>query len=653
MLFLQYHKRMHELMGVGTHSVVYDEIFSHKNLFDFLRDHDLEDRCHAYFHYLSMLDPEWLVDPKESVKYDYAAFGSLKDFSNSIIGKWKKEKKAAEDKNQTPPPEPTDEEMRNAFNKAKDAVHNSEQRLHNFVAHFRVFDKCYLNPSTLRLDLTFVRKQQQFLKLEIDYQYTPDEATSHVKAYKDEVRCQEIESRLFPWLSFEYPIYKRHDGVIESFPGSPLATNRPKGCFVQDFKKRANGKGIVMTVGDGHVSDAVKLIRLLRYLDNKLPIQIVYYLGLSDESEKKLIEAARVEYRGKPKQVLWFVDARRSIKPEFLDKFSGFANKVLATMFNSFEEIFFVDADSVIFKKPTYFFKLAKYTNSGTLFFKDRSAAQFRAGHDLRFFSKLCPSVDDLMMFNIPQLTGHTLHNSFFNGYLHFMESGVVLLNRKRHFMQPFMMSLLNFYSPVMKRIYGDKELFWLAIALMGEESYEFNDNFAAAVGEITPEVERNKDIDQFRHLRSHEICSNHPTHISDHDNRTILWMNSGFRFCGKTDVNYEKEFEQRKRFTKFKTVESFKTFFESRLEIKQAIIPPYDPVHIAAKNDEHEPEFSWVMAPYCSLYTWCAYSSVGGLSKDSEGQPQSNLLEGKFIEYTPKEQAKYAELGDVWMGAE
>lgn len=653
-LFTHFHHRNVNLEAISTRSSVYDELYGQLNIYDFLKKSSIQERCMLYFNHLSMSNPEWLVNPHESTTFDRAAFTDYETYKNSQTKKWNKEAKKAESEGRDPPPKPTDEQMRENFENLRDTAFSDEQTLHDFVTHVRVFEKCFMHSQdsrVRRLDNKFIKNQQEFLKTSVKYEYDHDEKNSVGRAYKDKLACHKVELRIFPFLSNEYPLFERWNNEKVFFPGNE---NKGKmtGCFLNDFKSRVNGKGIVMTLGDGHIEDAARLIRILRYFRNTYPIQVVFQNNLSRESRYNLIRAGRNDYMDLPRQDIWFVNAERAITEQYRSKFGGFANKIMAIMFSSFEDILFLDADSVIMKDVDYFFNLDRYVQTGTFFYKDRSSFEFRPKNDNYFFKKLLPSVDDSMVFNIPQTTNYTLMNEFFNnGFNHYMESGTVVLNRKKHFMMPFMMAIMNFYSLVSSRVYGDKELFWLACALLGDETYAFNKNFAAAIGELTPEYERHKDIKDIKSFHSLEICSNHPSHISDEDS-SLVWMNSGFRFCGnvhKLKIDLEKEFGQGKRYTKFKTLEDFKTFFESKLKITHAIIPPFYRDQRRAINSEHEPEVPWVMVNYCEGYCWCAYSLIGGYNKAASEDP-SNRIEGRVIEFSEEDQKLFETLGDIWM---
>ncbi|QWU85895.1 hypothetical protein CA3LBN_000113 [Candidozyma haemuli] len=652
-VFSMYHQRHPSMSHITTRSSAYDEVLSSISMFDFLKKYSFDQRCSIYFNHLSKSDPDWLIHPNEVVSYDKTAFQSFKTYQESRQKDHKKLVEEAE-KFGRPAPEPlSDTQIRHDYQKLWKEVDASEQRLHDFLAHVRIFDKCYVqsqNKAIYRNDTSYVKRQQYFLSKNVDYLADPDEVVDG-SIYRDKTSCSQIESKVFPWLTMEYPEFTRHNGEKAYFPGNNYRVHENKGCFLNEFKNRLNGKGIVMTFNDDHVDDAIRLIKVLRFLGNRYPIQIVYHSKLNDLSKAHIVKAARIKYDNYPTQDLWFVDASPAIEPQFIGKFNGFANKIMATLFNSFEEMVFLDADTVLLQHPDFLFKLKKYINSGTMFYKDRSTFNFRERENSVLFHKLMPSLDDGFVFNINQIKNKTLDNEFFLGFENYMESGLVVINKKKHFIQPFMMSVLNFYQPITARLYGDKELFWLSLVLAGDENYEFDDNFAAAIGEMTPETERHKDINQIKSFKSKELCSSHPSHISDTDNQTLVWFNSGFRFCGNVDkgVKFQEEFNSNRRFTKYKTVQEFETFFRSKLKILHAIIPPFDRNREKAKNLEHEPEAAWHMMNYCKNYLWCAYSSLGGYFEE-DGETKSNLIEGTVIKFSDEQIKHIDEVGDVWM---
>lgn len=56
-----------------------------------------------------------------------------------------------------------------------------------------------------------------------------------------------------------------------------------------------------------------------------------------------------------------------------------------------------------------------------------------------------------------------------------------------------------------MKRVYGDKEMFWLSLSIIGDENYQFNSHPAAAIGQLTTYQERVKHLKTHRHPLNHK----------------------------------------------------------------------------------------------------------------------------------------------------
>lgn len=567
--------------------------------------------------------------------------------------------------------------------------HEMDQKIVDNVSILRLYNKCYITndePKQQKLTTKFI-KEQKLLIRQIDDEVTqlPKFTPSDQEKRIADVEFSEVfQRRVYPWLSFELPVFERWTGDISNLPPNyreilndptqPLAkSSKQSNNFLRNFKSSCQGKGIVLSIADKHVDYTVSLIHLLRALNNKLPIQIVYFDNLSDDTKTKIVTAAREDFshlpqsyykishlfpsdyldpssKGLPKQEVWFVNTASVINERYKMKFGGFANKLLATFFNSFNEMMVIDADTVMMQNPKEYFELQGYKDTGTFFFRDRAVIQNRALLDGQFFKKISQSTIDSIMFDVPLLTDFTLRRDYFRGLLHTMESGMVLINRQLHFNSILMIVHMNFMHPLKRLSYGDKELYWLGFALAGDENYHFNKHGAAAIGQMTDPHERLRPDGSIHN--SKELCSPHPGHISEENNHTLLWINSGFRFCHQAPmVNFAKEVTLGTRL-KFlpQTIEAFKTFYYSPLRIKTAIVPPQDPEIHHRRNIQDEPTHGWFMDQhYCHKYLWCAYLAIGGKVNEYE----DNTLQGLVIEYSSKERAIFDYLGDIWIGME
>jgi alpha 1,3-mannosyltransferase len=581
----------------------------------------------------------------------------------------------------------------------------SEQQAGDFLSHLRIFNKCYItNDDKIQRNEVeqFVTKQRDQLSEIIGDEAKDTELTDNSILKTDS--CEMIEKRIYPWLSFSYPIYERWNGESLSLPpkykdylepnlypqvfqptnpeshkskgkaGQPKSSiTRSTSCFLNRFKNSLNAKGIVLSIGDKHVEDTVALIRLLRALNNKYPIQIVYFDNLSKESKKKLVRAAReilldlpqsfqavqqyfpdnylnsddgTTTLGLPKQEIWFVNVHHAIHTNYRGKFSKFGNKFFATLFNSFEEYILVDADAVPTQNPEYFFNLKGYKNTGAYFYRDRTAAQFRPMADGKFFKKMSPSIVDQVLFDIPIMTDKTIKAEYFDGMEFYMESGLVVIDRSIHFGSVLMMLQLHLTQPANARSYGDKELFWLGFSVNGDEKYHFNEYAAGSIGTTTDKKYNLNKLGKER--ESVELCSCHPGHISGEDGYSLAWFNSGYQFCGQTHrVDFQKEFEHKGRFQWLESVEQLKDLYYNPLKIQHAVIPPFkNKWETDCTNEEDEPNKAWRMdSAYCKGYLWCAYTRIGGTTKDGN----SNVQTGTLITYKQKEIDLFTYYGDIW----
>ncbi|CAK7917119.1 putative alpha-1,3-mannosyltransferase Mnn1p [[Candida] anglica] len=661
----------------SAHSLVYDAIFKTIDPRAIVKL-SFQERCDLYFNKLYEIDPHWRLDPNDPFPLVDRNLYKWEDFRKA---KWDEARETLAEKAETSKDDFGDndaieEELNQKYSEFWNETMLQEQRLVNSISHYRIYNKCFVTGSdeiVANKNSQFVAKQQQLADPRVEVP---------ALAHRDFKTCSDMESRIYRWLSKSYPIYERWDGSILVNPpvmkdyinmvqpsnakaskgkGSKKVksklTNNNYGCFVTGFKDLLNGKGIVFSIGDQHVDETCNLMRLLRALKTELPVQIVYKDDLSKESKAKIVNAARDDFielpdsfkkvhsqfpddymtdKGLPPIEVWFVDVKSAIDSHYHRKFNGYSNKFLATFFNSFEEYILIDADTVPLKKPEYFFEISQYKNTGAYFYKDRSIQIFDPESESRFFQKMSPSLVDNFVFDFDLVKEDVLQNEALKeGMHHYMESGLVVVNRAIHFNAIMTMLHINFYELFSARVWGDKEIFWLGFMVNGEE-YHMNKFFAAAIGEIQ----------SGRTHKSQELCAAHPGHIAE-DGVTLEWINSGFAYCGQSDnVNFEEAINNQWRYPDIKTSEQYESFYRGRMDISQALIPPYNRERL--KNTQDEPEAGWrVDYDYCGGYMWCAYSSIGG--KTSDGS--DNSMTGTLIDFNKSDQDMWAYLGDVWFG--
>ncbi|CAL1197877.1 unnamed protein product [Candida parapsilosis] len=641
---------------IDFHSTVYDSIFEQHSLDSVLGNLNFKQRCDLYFKHIFLNNPNWIFDPNENYNVVWGA-------PFQVYKKMHKEELEREEESSFENSPDFVEFQRTSYAKWKS--HEMDQKIVDNVSVLRLYNKCYVTNDESQQQQSTKRfiKDQKTLIRQIDDEVTqiPKFTPSDQEKRIADVEFSEVfQRRVYPWLSFELPVFERWTGDIPTcrqiiVTYSMIQVNHSN--FLKSYKGLCQGKGIVLSIADKHVDDSVSLIHLLRALNNKLPIQIVYFDNLSDDTKRRIVTAAREDFshlpqsyykiahlfpsdyldpksKGLPKQEIWFVNTASVINERYKMKFGGFANKLLATFFNSFNEMMIIDADTVMMQNPQEYFKLQGYKDTGTFFFRDRAVIQNRALSDGEFFKKVSQSTVDSLMFDVPLLTDYTLRRDYFRGLLHTMESGMVLINRQLHFNSILMIVHMNFMHPLKRLSYGDKELYWL-----GSSNWT-NDRSTRKITTrwIAPQLS--------------ELCSPHPGHINEENNHTLLWINSGFRFCHQAPmVNFAKEVTlgSRLRFLP-QTVEAFRTFYYSPLRIKTAIVPPQDPEIHHRWNKQDEPTHGWFMDQhYCQKYLWCGYSVIGGKVSEDE----DNTMEGLVIEYSSKERAMFDYLGDIWIGME
>ncbi|EGW35824.1 uncharacterized protein SPAPADRAFT_69954 [Spathaspora passalidarum NRRL Y-27907] len=600
---------------VDKRSSVYDIMLQNHNI-DSILSLDFNQRCDLYFKTLYSIDPNYSFDAND----DFAP-----QFNSPDFARFKREMGA--NKNE--------DTIRREYKKANFVRH--QPKIRDTISILRVFNKCYIGPK----DQHF---QNQKPLTENNEALLKDNSIDLFKG------SHTFEKRIYPWLSGEAPIYEDWTGkTYFDVPGAPEPISLNPYWFNR-FQEKFNGRGIVLTIGEKHIENTERLIRVLRALKNKYPIQILVDEDFSLESKQRILAAARDDFtqlpfsynkvasilgnnywtpgEGLPRQDIWFVNIKNSIVPAYWPRFNGFTKKLLANIFNSFEEFMLIDCDSVILESPEFFFKIKEYQDTGAYFFKDRSS-EFRGKDSINFFKSLGPSIIDNLMFDIPMMTSHTLNREFFKGLGHYMESGLVLFNKKQHFRSLLMMLQLSFFEPVNREVYGEKEYYWLGMAFDGDESYEFEPNFAAAIGNFSKEDEPTK-----------EICSSHPAHLSAHDGH-LLWINSGFRFCERAKmVDYNKEASIGARFSNDPV--ELRSIFESLLRPSHGIIPPIPPTFTYMRNRDNQPSRGWVPdRRYCRSKLYCAYSRIGG---------DDNPEFGQIITFNDTAKDIMAYYGDVWL---
>ncbi|KAL7664187.1 Uncharacterized protein ABC855_g3019 [[Candida] zeylanoides] len=652
----------------------------------------LNERCNLFFKHWKRENPNWSFSKFE------------KQFDKSIVNKrgffnshHNKLRDARNNLNQPNPLEITQEDndtINDKFEQTVQTTIESEQQMIQTTSLIRVFGKCFV-----------------------------DNVGKDV-VNKDYPLYEDLLKKFFPFFTRNLPTFERFDGVVaeSKFPGDDVPVYSKERDNLMEYNKlHSHGRGILLSASNKHSRDVIKLVRVLRALNNRLPIQIVHKGDITGKNRDYIVASAQsniedlldsslsISYEkifpelnlkeefarfGSefPKQEIWFVDIRKTIEKPFKYDFTGYANKLLALYFTSFKEVLLMDTDAVPFLSPEKLLEVEEYVhNGGAYFFRDRTLRDHNDFLETNYFANLMPTLAENSMeqlFEIPTVTKHTLENAYMVGWRHLQEAGVVAIDKTRHLLGIAMTLPLTLWKePISSSIWGDKELYWLALSIAGDEDYHFNENGAASVGEIT----QNPSYKYYSGSRARELCSTHPGHVNKHGE--LLWINSGFSFCKKNG-----HFRDRNKFP-YSEMEAheLQQLFDLPLQIKHAVVPPELPVlrpNGGAVDDTEEvamiqswksrpqdmdeinynvkdsskvvnqikdwnPQKGWVKSNICASYLYCAYdlvdsylspaSSLAAAFHHRPGLDNKNTDAGRFYAFSEERVNMFMYLSKIW----
>ncbi|CAI8502059.1 unnamed protein product [Pichia kudriavzevii] len=454
--------------------------------------------------------------------------------------------------------------------------------------------------------------------------------------------CSIAQSKLFSWLNGNYPTFTKYDHHTRPTVIDPYTetTHLKESCFVKSLQSSLNGRGLVITAHDPLVPELAGLLALLRITGNEYPIQIFHKNDLSLDSIRAINDIASSPIMKLPKSVpefrvplnlkpldITYVNVNDVIDSKYKHFYGGFGMKLLAYLFNTFEEMIMLDTDTVIVDSIENFFNSPQYQESHAYFFKDRALNSFIYEGIVDYFKSYLNYDKEVHYLGLPKVKDETLNNRFFGEFArHFMESGLFVINKKEKFDGVLASTIAQMFKLFSGSLHGEKEFIWLGQEIMGN-SYTFNTNPAIAVGEFSPD----------RGILSNEICTTHPAHIGDH--HELLWINSGFLTCKKYDSYYKDINFQRNA---GKKLIDLKKEYLSPVIIKDAIIPPPAEYTINVKKSK-EPTRGWTMTHQCSGYMWCAYDIIGG-------SKALNIPRGTAFSFPEENTKAWEYLGRLWV---
>ncbi|KAF9357945.1 hypothetical protein BGX26_002795 [Mortierella sp. AD094] len=270
---------------------------------------------------------------------------------------------------------------------------------------------------------------------------------------------QRIEQTTFPW------IWKHHGNSYDFH-----------------HKIQDGGKGIVMCVGNRHFRFARTTVKALRQvLKSTLPIEI-YYIGQNDlSSENRAWFESFDDVRT--------IDITTVIDNDML-MLRGWAIKPFALLVSRFSEAILMDSEAYFLAPPEVLFEDEGYKETGTVYFYDRSLFPGAGGDKKTWMESF-----------LPNMSNHPSKTQWFNlKGDHEMESGVVVMDKRKHFLGLLAICKLNdIYERdqvTYTKTWGDKESFWIAMEMI-QEQYSFLRYRGGVIGNIGDAIPYNDDLPQ------------------------------------------------------------------------------------------------------------------------------------------------------------
>lgn len=602
----------------------------------------LNERCNQFFEKLSQSndfkDFDWFnsnlkdvkIVPKlktylEQKKIDQNAKGEK--ITNDNVKEWEK------DYNQ---------------NFSQDKVYMS--KLVDFISNLRIYGTCYIENNLFK-EITGSKKAYNL--------FWEDEANKELANSNTFQISNELEIRLFPWITKIYPVFKH--GLKQLGVGIPEISSsdnddqdyNSKSSFLYNYKHGLNGEGIVIPVYDNaDIKYLLKLAKVLRFVGNKLPIQIVHKGEIDELDETKIYEAFTKEFdvdeffhsetidslplgydTALTKQDIYFVNIKMSISENYSSRLNRVSFKNFALLFSSFRKAMLLDASVLPFQRLTQILQSDKFTSSGSYFFPNLRLSSPARLNEVEFFKDLLPNKVDEHFFGIPKTSQDFISGSrFFTSHFAQVVNGDVMVIDKRDNFLGLLLSLSFSYLPLnFETTLIQNEFTWLGLLLAGEPDVYIHEIPTSLVGTFTDDPNR-----RIKLSASKEICSTHKG-VFDVDNSTLLYISGGAYNCDK-DISLEQEIPKPfyRGFNGNK--ESLKKWQLEKTSFKAAIIPVAQEIEAPNNIDEVDVSIS-NKEEYCKGEMLCVYDILGAKDeKKYHGEViEFNEAQHQVIEFVEK----------------
>lgn len=587
----------------------------------------LEQNCRDYFSELNSLPSEPSLEQQNLFKPNHDLFRRVKwirEETKKLKRTLRKDKIKFDDSHT--------QQVETAFFARSQEFSNFENAFISDIAHMRNFGKCFL-----------------------------DEKLS------DTSLCDASSARIFPFLLGKAPVV---DTAKTTGEQDKLVSH---GCFLQNVHSSSKGRGIVIPIlpsksRNEQLTKAIRLIRVLRVLNNTLPIEIaigdgepvrkdlrkdIFSGALSDNPK---FPSSFMSLAGEnplfPKQDVRFVHLERALVNGAEKLKSDSFVATLAATLSSFEEAVVVSLKTIpLVRDLNTLFEDPDYKQHGAKFFKKRAHADdkllkypsgyFEINDLVNKFADVTPVDSELFGMEKPRFTYTTrVRNDCYNGLI---DSSMFIVNKKKA-LKGLLVTLALHYYPILNakykvRLNSFMDGLWLGQELAAVSKYaHFNSHFAVAAGVFTPQENLPEGS------VSKELCSSSWAQLSNMDDKNLLYVTShqienkvlpGFDPALKEKYTFQKPGSEEREETLYKA-----TLKQNPLRIRNVIQPMVldDPI----PNPDGEPSMPWAeQVMFGSLADYfCAYDKVGGVNTPTRGLT---------IDYLENDWKWYDAVIDVW----
>ncbi|CCE65439.1 hypothetical protein TPHA_0L00820 [Tetrapisispora phaffii CBS 4417] len=549
-----------------------------------------------------------------------------------------------------------------------DAIDN--ELLSLMVENLRIYDYCVMKnnvkPKNLQLEVNVLHDKLVGIDSDGNGVGSDKDDDSIKKAF-------DLQLRMFPFLNnatlgdlrtnYFYPsIFNVNENKTMELPRelldfSPLEYNIN---FFANYKSILKDKGISMTMRSEDLMMFKKMINVLDFQNNTLPIQIITKGNNELTKENFINELQSFLQNNNSTQTVFIVNVETLLNKHYVENMLNFFyNKWVSIIFSTFKETIFLDVDSIPFVNLDEFYfqenninnDYKNYKDTGMLMYKDRMLInEFTFGYCMDALKFVEPSLQESQLINsnilfnstspkIDDITSieNTNDREIYNIYNNFLTkifaiisiSGLVVINKDKKLFSLIFSLMMNLNGKLQRCVYGDKEFFWLGQLFAGER-FTVNTHDGSIIGPLMVSI----IDDPERKYELYQICSTQMAH-GDLRSKNVIWTNGGLKTCkiensAENDFNSDREYFQ----NRYNDVETLNNVYQSPLSIDALVIP----------ETEIEP---WLQLKECSKYVYCASARVPPTSESSDDKEDGKV--GDIIKFDDITKNYYNDIAKLW----